>query len=149
MAGATARAGQAGIASLADAAVLGSMTIPGDAARVRDARRFVAAALDDPGGAGTAVLLTSELVTNAIVHSSSGRRGGSVTIVVTQVAGGIRVEVTDAGSDRGRPAVRYESYACGGHGLLLVQSLADEWGYVRDEIGTTVWFWLRSGPAGG
>lgn len=149
MAGAAARAGDAGIASLADAAVLGSVTIPADAARVREARWFVAATLDDPGVAGTAALLTSELVTNAIVHSSSGRPGGSVTIVVTEVAGGTRVEVTDAGSDRGRPVVRHESYAAGGHGLLLVQSLADEWGYVRDEIGTTVWFWLRSGPAGG
>jgi len=27
------------------------------------------------------------------------------------------------------------------HGFL-VQTLADQWGYVRDQIGTTVWFWL-------
>jgi anti-sigma regulatory factor (Ser/Thr protein kinase) len=125
------------------------MTIPGEPAQVRDARRFVAAAVDDPGAAGTAALLTSELVTNAIVHSSSGCRGGTVTIVVTEAAGGIRVEVADAGSDRAWPAVRHEPYAADGHGLLLVQSLADDWGYVRDEIGTTVWFWLASGrPAG-
>jgi anti-sigma regulatory factor (Ser/Thr protein kinase) len=149
MAGAAARAGDAGIASLAGVAVLGSMTFPGEPGRVRDARRFVAAMLGDPGATGTAALLTSELVTNAIVHSSSGCRGGSVTIVVTEVAGGIRVEVADAGSDGGGPAVLHESYAASGHGLLLVQSLADEWGYVRDEIGTIVWFWLGSSPASG
>jgi hypothetical protein len=33
-------------------------------------------------------------------------------------------------------------YVAEGHGLLLVQTLADQWGYVRDEVGTTVWFWL-------
>ena len=29
-----------------------------------------------------------------------------------------------------------------GHGLLLVQQLAAQWGYLRDPAGTTVWFHL-------
>ena len=33
-------------------------------------------------------------------------------------------------------------FASDGHGLFLVQTLADQWGYVRDDGGTTVWFWL-------
>jgi hypothetical protein len=34
--------------------------------------------------------------------------------------------------------------------LFLVQSLADQWGYLRSEAGTTVWFRLaRASPAGG
>jgi hypothetical protein len=29
-----------------------------------------------------------------------------------------------------------------------VQTLADQWGYVRDETGTTVWFWLSGTTMG-
>ena len=52
------------------------------------------------------------------------------------------MEVADEGSDQSTPVVRGDIYASEGHGLFLVQSLADQWGYVRDETGTTVWFWL-------
>ena len=38
--------------------------------------------------------------------------------------------------------VKKRGCVTGGHGLFLVQSLADQWGYVRDQLGTTVWFWL-------
>ena len=31
-----------------------------------------------------------------------------------------------------------------GRGLFLVQSLADEWGYLQDSGGTTVWFRLTA-----
>jgi hypothetical protein len=35
-------------------------------------------------------------------------------------------------------------FATNGRGLFLVQSLADEWGYLRDPCGTTVWFRLAA-----
>ena len=92
--------------------------------------------------ADTAVLLVSELATNAVLHSASGQPGGSATVLITEIGGGVRVEVADEGSDQSAPAVRGDIYASEGHGLFLVQSLADQWGYVRDETGTTVWFWL-------
>jgi hypothetical protein len=40
-----------------------------------------------------------------------------------------------------------KGYGCvnGGHGLFLVETLADQWGYVRDDYGTTVWFWVVRG----
>ena len=130
-------------AVMADVAVLGSLTIPGRAEHVREARAFVAKALGDlHPSLEDAVLLTSELVTNAVMHSASHCAGGTVTVQISESAGGVRVEVADAGSDLSAPVVRGDVYASDGHGLFLVQTLSDQWGYLRDDDGTTVWFWL-------
>jgi anti-sigma regulatory factor (Ser/Thr protein kinase) len=126
-----------------DSAVLASLTIPGRPEHVREARDLVFKALGDlHPSADDAVLLTSELVTNAVMHSHSRCPGGTVRVVVRDVAGGVRVEVVDEGSDLSAPVVRGDIYASDGHGLFLVQNLADQWGYLRDERGTMVWFWL-------
>jgi len=131
------------LASMAGAAVLGSLTVPGRPEHVRDARAFVAKSLGElHPNLDNAVLLTSELVTNAVMHSSSRCHGGAVTLLVMESAGGIRIEVADQGSDLSSPVVRGDVYASDGHGLFLVQTIADQWGYLRDEAGTTVWFWL-------
>ena len=131
------------LASLAGAAVLGRLTIPGRPEHVRDARAFVAKALGElHPGLDTAVLLTSELVTNAVRHSSSRCAGGTVTLLIAESTGGIRIEVADQGSELCSPVVRGEVYASDGHGLFLVQTLADQWGYLREQSGTTVWFRL-------
>jgi anti-sigma regulatory factor (Ser/Thr protein kinase) len=137
------------LASVAGAAVLGSLTLPGRPERVRDAREFVAKALGELHPlADIAVLLTSELVTNAVVHSNSRRHGGTVSLVISESGGGIRIEVSDAGSDLGSPVVKGDLYASDGHGLFLVQTLASQWGYLRGRTRTTVWFWLTPvGPA--
>ena len=130
-------------------AVLGSLTIPGRPEHVREARAFVAKALGDlHRSLDTAVLLTSELVTNAVTHSNSRFDGGTVTLLITESSSGVRIEVADQGSDLSSPVVRGNVYASDGHGLFLVQTLADQWGYLREEAGTTVWFWLsRARPA--
>jgi anti-sigma regulatory factor (Ser/Thr protein kinase) len=131
------------LAMMAGATVLASLTVPGRPERVAEVRRFVRRVTGDASPmADTAVLLASELVTNAVLHSASGRPGGSATILITEIGGGLRVEVADEGSDQSAPVVRGDIYASEGHGLFLVQSLAEQWGYVRDETGTTVWFWL-------
>jgi anti-sigma regulatory factor (Ser/Thr protein kinase) len=131
------------LAVMVGAAVLGILTIPGRPEHVREARSFVAKALGElHPGLDTAILLTSELVTNAVMHSSSRCVGGAVSIVIMESAGGLRIEVADEGSDLCSPVVRGDVYASDGHGLFLVQTLADQWGYLRDDSGTTVWFWL-------
>jgi anti-sigma regulatory factor (Ser/Thr protein kinase) len=128
----------------AGAAVIGSLTIPGRPERVREARAFVAKALGEGNPlTDVAVLLASELVTNAILHTSSGIGYGTVALLVLEMEGGLRIEVADAGSDSSIPTVKGDVYVAEGHGLLLVQRLADQWGYFRDEAGLTVWFWLR------
>jgi anti-sigma regulatory factor (Ser/Thr protein kinase) len=133
------------LANMAGAAVLGSLTLPGRPEWVREAREFVAKSLGELHPlTDTAVLLTSELVTNAVVHSNSRFLGGSVSLVLMESDSGIRIEVTDGGSELCSPVVKAEVYTSDGHGLFLVQTLADQWGYLRDQTRTTVWFWLAA-----
>ena len=103
------------------------------------ARRVIARALHrwdihgDP--AEVAVLLTSELVTNAIRH------GGPPVTVRAGLSrrGSLRIEVRDdePGSVVARLAGLDDD---GGRGLLLVDSLADRWGYRSTRSGKRVWF---------
>jgi anti-sigma regulatory factor (Ser/Thr protein kinase) len=135
----------ADLAMMAGASVLASLTIPGRPERVSEARSFVRKVIgpENPA-ADVAVLLTSEIVTNAVLHSNSRCTGGTVTVLVTEIGGGLSIEVADNGSAGSMPVVKGDIYASDGHGLYLVQTLADQWGYVRDDAGTTVWFWLSS-----
>jgi serine/threonine-protein kinase RsbW len=137
------------LTTMTGAAVLGTLTIPGRPQYVRGARTFVAQALGElrhitDTDTDTAVLLASELVTNAVRHSNSGTPGGTVTVVVLQTADGVGVEVRDDGSDFSSPVVKDDVLSTGGHGLFLVESVAQQWGHLRDEAGTTVWFWLAA-----
>jgi serine/threonine-protein kinase RsbW len=130
---------------LTGTAVLGKATIPGCVQSVPEARAFVDGILG-PGHprSDVARLLVSELVTNAVQHTHSRRPGGTVTVVVIELAGSLRVEVIDEGSARSVPVVRDDMFATDGRGLYLVQSLADEWGFIQDPAGTTVWFRLAA-----
>ena len=132
-------------------AILGSLTIPGRPEEVSGTRAFIkrtlAAAGKEPAvDSDAATLLTSELVTNAILHTESGAPGGTVTVVVVDVPDGVLVEVIDDGSG-GMPVVKGDLMATDGHGLFLVQQLTAQWGYLRDPAGTTVWFHLAPDPA--
>ncbi len=127
------------------AAILGSVTVPGSPEQVSAARAFIARTIAGQPGVDSdaATLLTSELVTNAIQHTDSGAPGGTVTVVVIGVPGGVLVEVVDDGS-AATPTVKGDLFAAEGHGLFLVQALAAQWGYLRDPAGTTVWFHLTA-----
>jgi anti-sigma regulatory factor (Ser/Thr protein kinase) len=135
------------------AAILGSLTIPGRPDKVSGARAFVAHTLAASGrgrrvDSEAATLLTSELVTNAILHTTSGTAEGTVTIVLVDVPDGVLIEVIDDGSP-GTPVVKADLFAPDGHGLYLVQQMAAQWGYLRDPAGTTVWFHLEAGAGAG
>ncbi|MEV5503499.1 ATP-binding protein [Nonomuraea fuscirosea] len=95
------------------------------------------------------VLLTSELATNAILHTRSGA-GGSFTVTVASSETGVRVFVSDAGSD-GPPCVcRTSTQSTSGRGLPLIEALSHRWGFTREAGTTTVWFELLRAhvPAG-
>ena len=132
-------------------AVLGLLTIEGQPSQVSAARAFVARTLRAGHltvDSDAATLLTSEIVTNAIQHTKSGIAGGTVSISVIAVPGGVVVEVADDGS-AGVPVVKGDLFAAEGHGLFMVQQLAAQWGYLRNQAGTTVWFHLPAlGPPG-
>jgi anti-sigma regulatory factor (Ser/Thr protein kinase) len=104
---------------------------------VREARSWVAGFFAAPS-APDAALMTSELVTNAVVHSASGLPGGSVTVTVAAGEETVRVDVIDQGQ-LPIPAPRHGL----GKGLAIVAQLADVFG----ADGCDRWFALRAGGA--
>ncbi|MFF5209497.1 ATP-binding protein [Streptosporangium sp. NPDC000396] len=94
------------------------------------------------------VLLLSEVVTNAVIHSDSGRRSdGSVMVCLGLGGGVVHVEVIDDGSAGSVPFIRMaEIDSDGGRGLFMVDVLAADWGtHQDDEAGNAVWFHLPDG----
>jgi anti-sigma regulatory factor (Ser/Thr protein kinase) len=115
---------------------------PGAAGQVARARLFVGDVLDGCPAADDAVLLTSELVTNAIAHTASGM-GGKVIVTVYRADTRVRVEVRDDGSDRA-PVVHPAGEAReSGFGLDLVELIADRWGHCGGRRRRVVWFMLE------
>jgi len=121
------------------------LELPGDNAAPALARRALDERVEHGLGdeqAGTLVLLVSELVTNAVLHS--GAPGTPVVLRVEARADGLRVEVHDRGPgfEMRTPTPRGSR---GGFGLFLVERMASRWGVHRN-ASTYVWFELdRSG----
>ena len=89
----------------------------------------------------TASLLTSELVTNAVLHAAT-----EITVTVRSEPSCLRVEVADG--DPQLPALKhYEGDAATGRGLSVVAALADTWGASRRGEGKVVWFELGDAAA--
>ncbi|MDN3297880.1 ATP-binding protein [Streptomyces ficellus] len=116
-----------------------------DLAAVPEVRRAVRELLRDwgePGSADVAELLTSELVTNALIHTDHGAVV-SATVGPTR----LRVEVRDFVAAPPTPYAPARDDGTHGRGLLLVQALADAWGVHTHGVGKVVWFELSAGPA--
>ncbi|MFF4776469.1 ATP-binding protein [Microtetraspora fusca] len=130
---------------------LGGAELPGRASSVGEARRWARGLLAgwlSGDAVDDAVVLLSELVTNAVVHSDSGREpDGFVTVFVAAGVGIAHVEVIDDGSATSVPTVREASEASdGGRGLWMVDAMATAWGvHHDDEAGNAVWFEIRDG----
>lgn len=78
---------------------------PGLPRQVSAARRFVASLLDGSPRCDDAVIVISELFTNALQHTDSGQPGGLVVVQVSRWRQGVRIAVTDQGSPQ-RPVIR-------------------------------------------
>lgn len=120
---------------------------PGLPSQIAYARRFVARQLATSPELTTATLLTSELATNAITHSASGRATGKFEVCVQCAPGWARVEVRDLGSTTEAPQPQHRDpydTAEHGRGLDLVEALASKWGTEprHDGRGRQVWFEL-------
>jgi len=121
------------------------VTLPPAPDSARQARRFVgdvlmAAGVDDDRR-DTAVLLTSELVTNGIVHALT-----ELQVTVEATSSWVRVEVVDGNPNL--PQRRdYDEEAMTGRGLEMLELLADDLGVqpLADE-GKRVWFRLGVAP---
>ncbi|MCF3134361.1 MULTISPECIES: ATP-binding protein [Streptomyces] len=115
-----------------------------DPAEVGRARRWARSRLagsgiaDDEPLAETLILLVSELVTNAVVHTGRpavlrlclpGSDGEAATV---------RLEVTDTSTRAPVPRC-VDGNATGGRGLALVDGLADRWGWSPEGGGKRIW----------
>ncbi|MFF6779152.1 ATP-binding protein [Streptomyces sp. NPDC012637] len=109
---------------------------------VRHALREMLGTWGGPGASDVAELLTSELVTNALVHTGRG-----AVVTATVVPEHLRVEVRDFVSEMIRPCVPIADDGTHGRGLVLVQTLADSWGVEDRGVGKVVWFELAGGAA--
>ena len=105
---------------------------------VRQARRFTRRTMRAwgvPADALDAVLLVvSELVTNALVHTS-----GPVRLDLTLVNHRLRLAVTDASARTPAKPTSIGWEATGGRGLLLVEAVSAAWGSVPVSGGKQVW----------
>lgn len=115
---------------------------------VGEARRQVRLTLTDwkvPDDAvDTAVLITSELVTNAIRHCDIGHL---VHVHITDDGGQLLLEVSDPSRWHPRPVIASID-AENGRGLLLVRAAAADFGARdRDPVGKTVWATVPRLPA--
>jgi len=114
-------------------------TFPGERGQVRAARTFVASVMARCPARETLLTCVSELATNAIEHTASGR-GGVFTVEVGRPRNGVAyVSVTDDGAPSA-PAVRDAGdLAEGGRGLALVAACSSRWGFRDGARGRTVW----------
>jgi anti-sigma regulatory factor (Ser/Thr protein kinase) len=114
---------------------------PAAAGEARSHVREAIGAWDVPVDSSVAILLTSELVTNAIRHEA----GQTITLAVARLRGQLRVDVHD--SSYSWPVVLEASAdAEAGRGLMLVATLSDEWGFYRTPAGKAVYFTLAFAP---
>jgi anti-sigma regulatory factor (Ser/Thr protein kinase) len=116
------------------------MELPADRTAPSRARRFVAETLrgwDVPKTVSDdAVLLVSELVTNALLHARS-----APVIECTSREGRVRFAVHDTSPTVPRRR-HYTPDAVTGRGLALVEALASRWGTDPAPDGKRVWFEL-------
>ncbi len=121
-------------------ALRATWTVPGLPEQVASMRAAVAGALGgDHPCQDAAILITSELVTNSVLHSLSRHPGGTVTVALTEMMEGLRIEVIDDGAPV-FPALwlampDHEN----GRGLQLVDALAARWASHRDGGKTVTW----------
>ncbi len=111
-------------------------------ARAAVSEQLDAAGIDGSVGQ-TIVLLVSEVVTNAVRHSSAPE-DSSIALAASVSEAAVRVSVTDAGGGF-EPRPRDPERLGDGYGLFLLDKAATSWG-VEHRDGTTVWFELEREP---
>ena len=114
---------------------------PGTPRHAGAARRFVTGLLDGSPFRDDAAVVLSELFTNAVLHTTSGRPGGLVIVQVARWRHGVRIAVTDQGASA-EPVIRDPADvgvpAESGRGLYLAAQLAQRLDWHDDASGRTI-----------
>jgi anti-sigma regulatory factor (Ser/Thr protein kinase) len=95
-----------------------------------------------PSAAHTLLLLVSEVVSNAVLHSA-GPPDAPIGLTADVSDEAITIAVTDAGEGF-VPRRRDPTRTGGGYGLYLLEKAASRWG-VDGDTATRVWFELQLG----
>ncbi|MGW6060338.1 ATP-binding protein [Streptomyces sp. NPDC055189] len=95
-----------------------------------------AATPDQRAFAEDALLVVSELVTNASMHAD-----GPDELRITCDSKVLRIEVSDLAVGQSVPRASHRPGRPGGHGMYIVQRLCSDWGVSRvpSAVGKTVW----------
>ena len=113
--------------------------LPMDSTAAAIARQHVRDVASTDSDVADAELIASELVTNAWAH---GRGTGAITMTITVADDAMRVEVC-SDSDGVPRQVSSSDESPDGRGLLLIESLASDWGHVRRGSTLCVWADVR------
>ncbi|MZE50757.1 ATP-binding protein [Streptomyces sp. SID5770] len=123
---------------------------PGVVGTCRDLTRralsewFGAAGAPGQVAAEDALLLVSEVVTNAFTHGGTPRE-----LRLDRVGDRLWVQVSDTSPVRPRPHGPHRPSRSSGHGLYLLERLSAAWGCVPRDGGKAVWFEVEVPPAPG
>ncbi|MEV4949034.1 ATP-binding protein [Streptomyces sp. NPDC053755] len=123
---------------------------PGVVAHCRDVTRqalrewFGAAGASGLAAVEDALLLVSEVVTNACTHG-----GRPYELSLDHTYGRLLVQVSDTSPVRPHPHGPHRATRSSGHGLYLLDRLSAAWGCLPRSGGKAVWFEVdvRRGPA--
>jgi serine/threonine-protein kinase RsbW len=125
---------------------------PGDKEQVGRARGWLEELLPQCEPLEDLTLLVSELCTNAVLHTGSGKPGGHFSVAVEWTPEAVKTLILDQGSltipavaPRGSEAWDDEY----GRGLFLVDQLADHWNTADFPDGRLVWLEMAWASRGG
>ncbi len=110
---------------------------PGDQPQLAVLRRWLYALLPDCPARSDIICVATELGTNAVLHTATGR-GGWFAVEITWYGTVVRVAVADCGGP-GEPRMIEHSDDEHGRGLAVVRGLAVRAGYQGDHHGRMVW----------
>lgn len=109
----------------------------GEERQLRVLRHWLASMLPDCPARADVISVATELASNAIRHTASGR-GGWFAVEITRYRTAVRVLIADQGG-QAEPHVIDDPAAEGGRGLLLVRGLSVRTGIAGDQRGRLVW----------
>ncbi|WP_017569699.1 ATP-binding protein [Nocardiopsis halotolerans] len=116
---------------------------------VKDARDWLSRRMKlsqiPDSSAQDALLILSELATNALPHSPTGARGGAFLVSVFVSAQCLRISVRGSGDTRSPAlqAVSADPESEHGRGLFLIDALASTWGVENTQRGPAVFFTME------